>query len=185
MTRKKTEKDIAYNKNYYLINRDKILEKNKLDRQRPEVKEKRHQYYLLNRDHIIEKSKKNKQKNRQLNPDKYKEINKEYRERPEVKEKQRVYSKIDGRKRKKQVIDNYGGICACCGENRMEFLSIDHINNDGANHRKQTGGHMYAWLIKNNFPSGYRVLCYNCNMSLGFYGYCPHISDGKNDFENE
>jgi hypothetical protein len=20
----------------------------------------------------------------------------------------------------------------------------------------------------------YRVLCHNCNMALGFYGYCPH-----------
>lgn len=34
----------------------------------------------------------------------------------------------------------------------------------------------YDWLIKNDFPDGFRVLCYNCNMSLGFNGYFPHRS---------
>ncbi len=68
--------------------------------------------------------------------------------------------------------------CACCGETHIEFLTIDHINNDGAKHRKDInsgGGHsFYRWLINNNFPQGYRVLCFNCNCSLGMYGYCPH-----------
>jgi hypothetical protein len=29
-------------------------------------------------------------------------------------------------------------------------------------------------LARNGFPDGYRVLCHNCNMALGQYGYCPH-----------
>ena len=50
-------------------------------------------------------------------------------------------------------IDNmaYGGYkCTCCGETEPKFLSIDH--------------------------TGYQILCHNCNMALGSYGYCPHSS---------
>ena len=30
------------------------------------------------------------------------------------------------------------------------------------------------WAIKHNFPDELRLLCHNCNFSLGAYGYCPH-----------
>ena len=36
------------------------------------------------------------------------------------------------------VIAAYGGKCACCGIDDWHFLSIDHINNDGAKHRMET-----------------------------------------------
>ena len=83
-------------------------------------------------------------------------------------------------KMKMEVLFHYGGDpprCACCGEMLLEFLSIDHIFGGGYQHRKKlglNGSSLYHWLIKNKFPEGYRVLCFNCNMSLGFYGYCPH-----------
>jgi len=68
--------------------------------------------------------------------------------------------------------------CSCCGEHNVEFLSIDHIKGGGESHRRslhrQSGHPFYVWLIKNDFPEGYRVLCLNCNTSLGLYGYCPH-----------
>ena len=78
---------------------------------------------------------------------------------------------------KQKVIDNYGGKCNCCGENVFEFLTIDHINNDGAELRdtQGTGGKLYRWLISNNYPKdNYQLLCFNCNCSKGFYGKCPH-----------
>ena len=56
--------------------------------------------------------------------------------------------------------------CVLCGENHVEFLAIDHINGGGNKHRKEIGGgsdSSYAWLKKNNFPPGFRVLCNNCN----------------------
>ncbi len=57
--------------------------------------------------------------------------------------------------------------CGCCGENDFNSLTIDHINNDGAKHRKKisigSGQSIYQWLIKNNFPEGFQVLCMNCN----------------------
>jgi hypothetical protein len=56
--------------------------------------------------------------------------------------------------------------CALCGEKHIEFLVLDHINNDGAEHRrttkKVTDGLMRL-LIKQNFPPGLRVLCQGCN----------------------
>lgn len=74
----------------------------------------------------------------------------------------------------------YGGetpVCACCGESVIEFLGIDHINGQGTVHRKQMrkeGLSPYLWLRKHGYPSGFRVLCHNCNMAKGFYGACPH-----------
>lgn len=68
--------------------------------------------------------------------------------------------------------------CACCGIKETMFLSIDHIAGGGDKHRRSLFGKwrgaMYHWLIENNFPTGYRVLCFNCNCARGFFGYCPH-----------
>jgi hypothetical protein len=75
--------------------------------------------------------------------------------------------------------------CACCGEKNPEFLAIDHPNNDGAAHRKQFGAERKGWrfrqwlMSRKEMPEGYRVLCHNCNQSLGSYGYCPHQNDLK------
>jgi hypothetical protein len=70
----------------------------------------------------------------------------------------------------------YGWKCACCGEDRYEFLSIDHVNGGGTRARKTQGGgsRLYRWLADHNYPEGFQVLCHNCNMSKGCYGYCPH-----------
>lgn len=96
---------------------------------------------------------------------------------------------LKNRKRSKQiridVINHYGGKCACCSESILEFLSIDHIDGGGKKHRKEIGGGgntFYRWLIRNNFPEGFRVLCNNCNMSIGFYGYCPHQIKSEKNF---
>jgi len=80
------------------------------------------------------------------------------------------------------VLRHYGGdppACACCGEATVEFLTIDHINGNGGQHRKELGGlgqgrAFYRWIIRNLFPSALRVLCFNCNCARGLYGYCPH-----------
>ena len=79
-----------------------------------------------------------------------------------------------------ECITYYGGKCDCCGENQAEFLTIDHINRNGAAHRKVVGfgNTFYYWLRRNNYPTGYRVLCYNCNIADGFYGKCPHVITG-------
>jgi len=108
--------------------------------------------------------------------------NKQWREKNAAHFKQ--YMKQYNRKRdariKLTVMLHYGGSpprCACCGEEHIEFLTIDHINGRGNTHKKRlglTGRGFYEWLIKNKFPTGFRVLCYNCNLSVGHLGYCPH-----------
>ena len=80
-------------------------------------------------------------------------------------------------RKRDEVFEAYGGyVCACCGETTREFLTIDHIHGGGSKHRKSLpGGHLYTWLRANNFPSGFRVLCYNCNIARSRdCGVCPH-----------
>lgn len=86
-------------------------------------------------------------------------------------------AKGNSRKRRMEVLIHYSGdppICNCCGETSVEFLTIDHINGGGCKHRERIGSGLYSWLKNSGFPGGFRVLCYNCNQSLGHYGYCPH-----------
>ena len=90
-------------------------------------------------------------------------------------------NKTANAKLKEEVFSVYGKRCACCGENRMEFLMIDHVAGNGAEHRREVGQstrHMYLWLKKNGYPKkGFRTLCMNCNFSLGVHGYCPHTKE--------
>ena len=62
--------------------------------------------------------------------------------------------------------------CCQCGNNDMDVLCLDHINDDGNTHRKNLnkgvnkgGKWFYVWLIRNSFPSILQVLCLNCNIS--------------------
>jgi hypothetical protein len=84
---------------------------------------------------------------------------------------------------KDAVFGAYGGYrCACCGETERAFLTIDHIENDGATWRRETfgsrfatGWQTYRWLMKHAYPSGYQVLCMNCNFGKRMnHGVCPH-----------
>lgn len=76
------------------------------------------------------------------------------------------FAKLDGRKLKHEVINNYGGTCKKCGETRIEFLSIEHTKRNGKEHRKKTS-RIYRDLKDRRFPKnlGLEVLCYNCNFS--------------------
>ena len=80
------------------------------------------------------------------------------------------------------ALTRYGGaICACCEEKNILFLTLDHTNNDGAQHRKtihQVRVDIYAWLHKEKYPPlALRVLCFNCNMGRQRNGgTCPHQS---------
>lgn len=67
--------------------------------------------------------------------------------------------------------------CECCGETHTAFLSLDHKDGGGNEHRREIGvggKRMATWIAKNNFPPMFRVLCHNCNFAEGIFGYCPH-----------
>lgn len=88
-------------------------------------------------------------------------------------------------KLKQETINFFGGRCICCDENKLEFLTLSHPNNDGSKHRRllskgwNAGGWIfYSKLKKTKFKTDFtiEVLCQNCNTSLEHYGYCPHKS---------
>ena len=70
--------------------------------------------------------------------------------------------------------------CACCGEKEYNFLTLDHINNDGAEHKRflktRSTRNIYIWIIKNNFPPIFQILCFNCNCGRYYRtnNVCPH-----------
>jgi hypothetical protein len=171
MGKAKSEKELERRRELYKVNREHMLEQEMIRRQSDEYKQKKHEYYLKNREHIIKKSKDNKNKN----AEKYRQQDRIRRQRPDFKKHSREYARERWQRIKKETLNHYGGKCLCCEEAHIEFLSIDHINGNGTQHRKTTiGTHIYDWLRRNNYPEGYRVLCFNCNMSLGFFSYCPH-----------
>lgn len=68
---------------------------------------------------------------------------------------------------KLEVLAAYGGpVCVGCDETEVAVLQIDHTDGGGHRHAQEIGGRgkMYSWLKKNGFPTGFRVLCSNCNI---------------------
>ena len=62
----------------------------------------------------------------------------------------------------------YGNSCALCRCNQPQYLTIDHINNNGNHHRKSIYN-IYSWLKNHNYPrDNYQVLCFNCNYLKSF-----------------
>jgi hypothetical protein len=65
----------------------------------------------------------------------------------------------------KMICSGLNGESCKFGCDDLRCLTIDHINDNGAKHRKSirvTGSAFYKWLIRRNFPSDYQVLCFNC-----------------------
>jgi hypothetical protein len=75
-------------------------------------------------------------------------------------------------------LNGYGNKCACCGQNNHKYLQLDHVDNDGAQHRKELfnnnhrKGSIYPWAFKNNFPDNLQLLCANCHQAKTLHGGC-------------
>jgi len=124
------------------------------------------EWYQNNRDRCIQASKMWKQNNR----DRYNQLNRE------------GYRRLIN-----EIIDAYGGKCACCGETRKEYLTIDHVDGDGRKQRREIGvtssDGLYRWLRQNNYPEGFQVLCFNCNCGKRNFSVCPHNEIFEEEFE--
>lgn len=129
-------------------------------------------YYLEN----IERYIKYREKNSEQRKNNWKEWYK--LNAVEVRRKQNERSKV----KRYIVIKHYSrgeNKCNCCNESNIMFLTVDHIYNNGNSHRKEIGSKSgqdtYRWLIKNNFPEGFQILCFNCNLGKSINkGICPH-----------
>jgi hypothetical protein len=67
---------------------------------------------------------------------------------------------------KMETLKRYGGCCQHCGFDDFRALQLDHINDNGAEERRNLPGggwQFYHFLKKNGFPEGYQTLCANCN----------------------
>lgn len=108
---------------------------------------------------------------------------------PERRAKVLAWSDSRYQELRKQVFEHYGNKCACCGESEPLFLTLDHINNDGANQRRalakqlgrkadyrsMAGKRMYYRFVKYGFPDDLQLLCSNCNHGkFRNGGICPH-----------
>lgn len=105
--------------------------------------------------------------------------------REKIKHQQKVRDMRRRERLRKLVLEHYGGNppkCACCGETEIRFLTVDHIDPtykpDSKGKRKR--GANYSWIVKNNFPEGFQILCFNCNCGRHHNGgVCPHKDKGS------
>ena len=64
------------------------------------------------------------------------------------------------------LLNGYGRKCVSCGITDERVLDLDHVNGDGAAHRKRVSNStqkIYSEVIAAGFPDNYRLLCKNCN----------------------
>ncbi len=166
------------------------------------ARERSRRYYQANREAIRERER----QRYAANPEPPRERARQYREAnlESVREKQRQYGHAhpDGRRERSRrwkaanqdavkessrryraslrvaVFDHYGWACACCGSTKRP--TIDHVNGDGREHRRELFGsnqggntfNLYRWLIASGFPGGFQTLCSSCNASKRDHDHC-------------
>jgi len=84
------------------------------------------------------------------------------------------------KQRRDELVAAYGGKCSCakCPETNPAFLTLEHVNGGGKEHRQQLGSHTYEDLRRRGFPQdGYTLLCWNCNAMTRGGKTCPHEGD--------
>ena len=81
------------------------------------------------------------------------------------KEKLDAYSNQWRLNKRLELIKQAGGKCVECGESDPIVLDFDHINNDGAEHRKKTKRtNVVNILSKEGIDvTKFQLLCKNCN----------------------
>ena len=142
---------------------------------RPEVKAMRKEYEASPERTV-------KKKQRSSTPE-AKAKKKEYASRPEVRAK--IKNTRDFNRLKilqyysKELSKSVIPCCNCCGLNgHIDFLDIDHIAGQkqmdselelvklGYSSKKH-GTSLMKFILDNNFPKGFQILCKNCNVAKG------------------
>lgn len=137
-----------------------------------------HARYLRNRDKVLARVKQWQADNHE----RFKTGQKQYRETHRDQEKERGRQKRERQWRR--VLTAYGEVCACCGESEPTFLTLDHINGARPEHstlqpvknrNRASRTTILTWLERENWPSGFQILCWNCNLATKEVGkLCPH-----------
>jgi len=117
-----------------------------LEQKRIESRARYKKWYEANKDHARKLKRRNMRKYRKENPEKYR------------KQSRKAKEKI-----RKKMFEMYGDKCVLCGFQDKRALTLDHINNNGAEERKKIGMRgPYYRAIKEYLPDEYRILCMNC-----------------------
>lgn len=79
-----------------------------------------------------------------------------------------------------EFLKEYGDKCSCCGESEKGFLTLEHLNGDGKQHRASVSRNpvsIFIDLKKRGWPKdAYTILCFNCNHSKFLNkGTCSHV----------
>ena len=100
------------------------------------------------------------------------------------KEKYNASARKYNQRLRDECFEGYGGKCACppCGETNQLFLTLDHVNRDGAAERRRfdhkSNLQTYRLAIEEGFPDRYQLLCFNCNCGRERNdGICPHLDE--------
>jgi hypothetical protein len=133
-----------------------------------QTKEYRQQYYLANQDRLKEYA------------EEYRRTHKKQIARTISQWKQKNQRRYTMRERERQlsikldVLSHYGphGVLQCtwpgCEVTDIDMLSLDHVNNDGAEHRRNlfgkkqgNSGGLYGWVRSHEYPPEFQTLCMN------------------------
>jgi hypothetical protein len=163
-----------------VISACKECERAKSRRYAEENADKKKESYRKHREANHDKIKAHKRAEYSRNKERYRKASSEYRKHNL--DKLRI---VNARWRaefwpslRKELISEYGGKCACCGEAEPRFLELDHIFNDGAlERRKHKNSRQEVLALKRaGWPKDrHQLLCANCNRGkLLNGGICPH-----------
>ena len=177
------EAHLQKRREYYAANKERCLARSHdwADRNREHVKAVAKVWRAKNRDKLRKYFREYNRQDRKAHPEKWMHRSRKiYWGNPEH---YREVARQRYRQTKAEFLEAYGSRCVCCGETESDFLTADHVNNDGAQHRmalKQgkkragSGSTFYRWLKQHHWPAIFQILCYNCNCAKGFFGECPH-----------
>ena len=161
--------------------------------QTPEQRAKQKARYQMLQSVPGYKERENKRKREWSNSLEGKTYRKEYYAKPEVLAK----LKSNRNSERLEVLQYYSKrlsksnipCCRCCGENfHIDFLAVDHIAGmkemDSEPELVKLGysssmgtNQLIRWIIVNNFPKGFQILCHKCNFAKGIIrnnNKCPH-----------
>ena len=176
----------AYNKEYRDKNRAKLAEQKREYYQVNKVRlnEAMTEYAAVNAEKIAQYQKTYRKDNQEKIAVQAKArtaMRPEYVRRKDAKRRKELYREL-----RRVILLELGGACYCCGLADLRFLTVDHINNDGKDHRKLSNGttkNGYFLLLeiqKEGVPKDrYQAACYNCNCARNLTPSktCPHQLD--------
>ena|ERR1035437_10348569 len=91
-------------------------------------------------------------------------------------DKTRATARKTAKKLKEKLVISYGSKCTCCGEAEIRFLTLEHRNKDGKEHRKKMRSRdlIYRDVLRRGSPPEYTIYCMNCNFAERNGIPCPH-----------